>query len=540
MKSKADVETAARSLAAKLEKVPGAVDVEAGIVESGPELVAKIDPVRAGRLGLTPSMVADQVNGALFGTVATKILSGDRQVAVRVRYPTIARDSRAALYAVQIRTPAGAYVPLASVATLESVSGTTEINREDQRRKLSVTGRLEGRDLGSVVSDVQTMLKNETLPPGVTALVSGQYQSQSESFRNLAVVLALAILLVFAVMLFQFRTFTAPLVILLVMPLSLFGVAFGLWATGTPLNVSSFMGAVMLVGIVVKNGILLLDQAQKAEGEGMTREEAVIHAGEVRLRPILMTTLTAILGLMPLALGIGAGAEMQKPLAIAVVGGLTFSTLFTLILAPLLYVTLAGKRAPVKALATTAALLPLFCAVISPAHAQDATKTTTGIRALRFLSGTGNLAYLGFGVLRPLLTDGDRGRNRTLRTGDALVVSVALSEGLKLATRERRPDGTERNSFPSGHATAAFAVAAMESHYHHREAPLWYGGAVLIAASRVGLHRHYIHDVLAGALLGYATAEVERRQKRGILVGPFLKTDKDGGTGRMVTLQASF
>jgi multidrug efflux pump subunit AcrB len=146
--------------------------------------------------------------------------------------------------------------------------------------------------------------------------------------------------LVFSVMMFQFRAFTAPTVILLIMPLSLFGVTFGLWVTGTPLNVSSLMGGVMLAGIVVKNGILLLDQAQKMEDDGSTVEEAVIHAGRVRLRPILMTTLTALLGLVPLALGIGAGAEMQQPLAIAVIGGLSFSTLFTLLFAPMLYVML--------------------------------------------------------------------------------------------------------------------------------------------------------------------------------------------------------
>ena len=153
-------------------------------------------------------------------------------------------------------------------------------------------------------------------------------------------VLLLAIVLVFAIMLFQFESFTAPAVIMLIMPLSLFGVTLGLWVTGTNLNVSSFMGAIMLVGIVVKNGILLLDQVRKAEAEGMTSETAAILAGRVRLRPILMTTLTAILGLVPLALGIGAGAEMQKPLAIAVIGGLTLSTVFTLLFAPLLYVTL--------------------------------------------------------------------------------------------------------------------------------------------------------------------------------------------------------
>lgn len=329
----------------KLEKITGVVDVQSGVIESGPELIAQVDPIRAGHAGLTAAAVAQQVQAALFGMVATQILEGDRQVAVRVRYPTAYRSDRANLSTIQIRTSGGAYLPLTSLATIERIAGTTEVNREDQRRLVAVTAALEGRDLGSVIRDVQAMVKTLSLPPGVTVQIGGQAKSQAESFRSLAIVLALAVLLVFAVMVYQFGTFRAPLVILLIMPLSLFGVVFGLWVTHTPLNVSSFMGAVMLVGIVVKNGILLLDQAQKAEVEGTASEEAVIHAGETRLRPILMTTLTAVLGLVPLAFGLGAGAQMQQPLAIAVIGGLSFSTLFTLILAPLLYVTLQRRKA---------------------------------------------------------------------------------------------------------------------------------------------------------------------------------------------------
>lgn len=338
--SQAQISDQARLIAAKLEKIPGLVDVQSGVVESGPELVARIDEDKAGRLGLTADAVATQIQSALFGQVATQVLQGDRQIAVRVRFPVGWRSSRAALLSLPVRTPDGAEVPLASLGRIENVAGTSEIRREDQRRMVGVTAALENRDLGGAVTDVQKMMAQIKLAPGVTWSLGGQYQSQKDSFRNLLQVLGLAILLVFGVMLFQFGSFTAPLTILLVMPLSLFGVTLGLWTTGTPLNVSSFMGAIMLVGIVVKNGILLLDQAQKAEANGTPLLEAVLEAGRVRLRPILMTTLTAILGLVPLALGLGAGAEMQKPLAIAVIGGLSFSTLFTLLLAPLLYVSL--------------------------------------------------------------------------------------------------------------------------------------------------------------------------------------------------------
>lgn len=338
--NQAELDTLARTIAAKLEKIPGAVDVRSGVVESGPELVARIDPTKAGRAGLTPDAVAAQVQAAMFGDVVTQILQGDRQIGVRVRYPLAFRADRIELAALPIRTPGGFNLPLSALARIERVPGTTEVNRENQRRLVAVKTQLSGRDLGGVMRDVQAMMHGVSLPPGVTYELGGQFQSQSQSFQNLLTVLLLAILLVFGVMLFQFGSFTAPAVILMIMPLSLFGVTLGLAVTRTPLNVSSFMGAIMLVGIVVKNGILLLDRAHKAEMEGVPLQEAVLQAGRVRLRPILMTTMTAILGLVPLALGLGAGAEMQQPLAIAVIGGLSFSTLFTLLFAPLLYVAL--------------------------------------------------------------------------------------------------------------------------------------------------------------------------------------------------------
>lgn len=334
------IETVAKALKEKLEKIKGTADSKSGVTEAGPELVVQVDPLRAGRAGMTPDMVADQANAALFGDVVTQLLQGQRQIGVRVRYPAAYRSDLAQIETLPLRSPGGFALPLSAVANIVSVPGTTEIDREDQRRMVSVSAGLSERDLGSVMRDVQAMLKQTPMPAGVTPVLGGQFVSQNESFRNIAVVLGLAVVLVYSVMMFQFRAFTAPTVILLIMPLSLFGVTFGLWVTKTPLNVSSLMGGVMLAGIVVKNGILLLDQAQKMEEDGSTVEEAVIHAGRVRLRPILMTTLTALLGLVPLALGIGAGAEMQQPLAIAVIGGLSFSTLFTLLFAPTLYVML--------------------------------------------------------------------------------------------------------------------------------------------------------------------------------------------------------
>ena len=332
------LESAATALKSQLEKIPGLVDAKSGVIESGPEFIVRVDPVRAGRAGLTADQAADQAETAMFGQVATQLIEGDRQVGVRVRFPPEFRSSRAMLDALPIRSSAGFNVPLAAVGDIQSVPGTTESYRDDQRRVVALTAGLSGRDLGGVMTDIQKLMNKTTLPAGVTYELAGQFKSEQEASANLLSVLGLAIVLVFAVMVFQFESFTAPIVILMVMPLSLFGVTLALWWLRTPLNVSSEMGAVMLVGIVVKNGILLLDQARKAEESGVHLETAVLHAGRVRLRPILMTTLTALLGLAPLALGLGAGAEMQKPLAIAVIGGLSISTLFTLFFAPILYV----------------------------------------------------------------------------------------------------------------------------------------------------------------------------------------------------------
>jgi CzcA family heavy metal efflux pump len=339
------LESAARDVASRIERIPGIVDVKTGVVEAGPELVARINPSRVGRMGLTTDAVAAQINAAMFGDVVTQLMQGDRQVGVRVRYPETYRADAPRMSSIPVRTPRDFTLPLSALARIETVPGTTELNREDQRRVVSVSARLSNNgDLGSAQKDIQTAMRKTPLPGGVSYVMGGEFKSKSEAFNRLLGVLLLAIVLVFAVMLFQFTSFTAPTVIMLVMPLSLFGVVLGLWTTGTPWNVSSFMGAVMLVGMVVKNGILLLDQAKRAEREGASVEESVLQAGRLRLRPILMTTLTAILGLVPLSLGLGAGAEMQKPLAIAVIGGLSLSTVFMLLFAPLLYVSLRHRK----------------------------------------------------------------------------------------------------------------------------------------------------------------------------------------------------
>lgn len=341
--NKAEAEKVAEDVAARLSKVHGLADVNPGVIEAGPQIEFRPNSLEIGRRGLTSDQVSSQLNASLLGTVATEIVQGDRQIPVRVRLPKQSRMSLEAIETLGIATSSG-LVQLKDLGEITLVAGTTLSSREDQRRLVEVSASLEGIDLGTAVSEVKIVLQGVKTPPGVTMTLAGQYVSQQDSFRNLTMVLGASVVLVFTVMLFQFRRFEAPIVILLLMPLGMFGAVVALWITGTALNVSSFMGVIMLAGIVVKNGILLLDQAQHAWQDGASPEDAVIQAGRTRLRPILMTTLTAILGLLPLAFGIGAGAEMQKPLAVAVVGGLLFSTIITLLLGPTIYAGVMKSR----------------------------------------------------------------------------------------------------------------------------------------------------------------------------------------------------
>jgi len=219
------------------------------------------------------------------------------------------------------------------------------LQRENQRLMVTLTARLENRDLGSAIVDVRKMMAGIALPAGTTYEIGGQYESQQSSFHDLLYVLALALAAVFSVLVIQFRAFAPALIILSAAPLSLVGVFAMLLVTGTALNVSSFMGIILMVGLVVKNGIILFEYVQKLCEEGMPLDEALVAAGKIRIRPILMTTLATLFGLLPLSLGLGSGAELQKPLALAVIGGLLLSTFITLLVMPVLYSLLQRKAA---------------------------------------------------------------------------------------------------------------------------------------------------------------------------------------------------
>jgi CzcA family heavy metal efflux pump len=330
-----------------LGTIDGIVDV-VGMQRGNPELTWSIDPVAAGRYGLTTASVAAQLSAAWLGDVSTDLRLLDRRVPVRVRLPDAVRFDPGRLAQTLLRATDGTLVPLSSLATTSRANGQSELLRENLRGMALVSARLEGRDLGSVVAEIREKLSGIRLPLGYTAEIGGQYESQRQAFRELLMVFGIAAVLVFTILLAQFREFVPALLILMAAPASLGGALLLLILTGTDLNVSSAMGLILLVGLVVKNGIMLIDYAERLRDAGEPIVTAVGHAARIRLRPILMTTFCTLFGLLPLALGLGAGAELQKPLALAVIGGLVLSTPVTLLLVPGLYAALYRRSPAVR------------------------------------------------------------------------------------------------------------------------------------------------------------------------------------------------
>ncbi|MEI6669950.1 MAG: efflux RND transporter permease subunit [Acidobacteriota bacterium] len=333
----------AQRTAEQLKKIDGIVDVV--VPQRGnPELNVQIDPTRAAKAGFTVDQISSQLSTGLLGKVATSFRRNDRLIDVRVRFRDRDRFNLDWIREFPLTSAAGGIIPLSATATIGTSEGETELHREDLRQMVPVTARLEKRGLGSGNHDVQALLAAQQWPIGYSWRLGGQYESQQTSFYSMILVLAIAVLLVFGVMVAQFRRFTPALVIMSAAPVSLVG-AFGLLlVTDTPLNVSSLMGLILLIGLIVKNGIILVDYAERVIAGGTNATEALIEAGSVRLRPILMTTLCTLFGLMPLALGLGPGAEMQKPLAIAVIGGLSVSTVVTLVFVPTLLSLIKTRR----------------------------------------------------------------------------------------------------------------------------------------------------------------------------------------------------
>jgi len=303
-----------------------------------------IDPQRAAQAGFTGEELGVVTTALMDGEMAAQpVIVNDRPYPLRVRYPPETRKSLESIRNAVVVNSSGGTATLGSVSDVAEFPGQTEIIRESLQREVEVTARLEDVDLGTGIAAVKKTIQDLKLPPSVRVEYGGTYQEQQKSFRDLATVLLLAVVLIFLVLLFEFRTFTAPIAILSSAVLSTSGVFVALLLTKTTFNVSSFMGLIMVIGIVAKNGILLLDANEKFLAAAYSHEEAIIQAGRRRLRPIVMTALAAVAGMLPLALAIGAGSQMLQPLAIAVIGGILVSMVLSLVITPAIQFFLGGR-----------------------------------------------------------------------------------------------------------------------------------------------------------------------------------------------------
>jgi CzcA family heavy metal efflux pump len=328
----------AKEVKALIESIPGVVDVFDGIVVSGPSFVVTIDPVKTWQSGFNPSDVHDQLETIIHGKTESSIQKGEKVINIRVRYPDIYRNDVDKVEGLQLMNANNVPVPLKNIASFKKTVGQAEIRREGLRELVAVTARISGRDMGNTVNDIKAKLSaNLVLPRGVSLDYGGLYQTQQESFVGLLLVALAAFMLVFIVLLFEFGEFTVPLSIFVINVLSLFGVFGALWLSGVTFNISSFVGLIMIIGIVAENAIFVLHAVKSFQAEGKSLDEAIIKAGQVRARPILMTTLAAVFALLPLALGIGSGSQMQQSLAIAVIGGFSVSSLLLFFGLPMIY-----------------------------------------------------------------------------------------------------------------------------------------------------------------------------------------------------------
>ena len=337
----------APQIAGAIKKIPGVVDVLDGIENtiSGPATVFSVDPAAAARAGFTAQEVELDASAMLQGEPAPPpVVVNDRSYGIRVRFPKSTRASLEAIQNTLLISGTGKTGTIGTLAGMLEIPGQTEIRRENLQRDVQVTARFEDMNLGDGMAKVQQTIDELKVPPSIHVQYGGQFEEQQKSFKDLAFVLILAILLVFVVLLFEFGNFAAPVAVIASALLSTCGVFLALLVTGTTFNISSFMGLIMVIGIVAKNGILLLDADQKFRAEGIGAEDAMIRAGERRLRPIMMTALATVAGMIPLALALGAGSQMLQPLAIAVIGGILASMVLSLVVTPAVHYYIGGRN----------------------------------------------------------------------------------------------------------------------------------------------------------------------------------------------------
>jgi HAE1 family hydrophobic/amphiphilic exporter-1 len=335
-----DLDTLARlgqQAAAVIAGVPGTRDVKSSLEEGRPEVRVLVDRDRAAAYGLSVAQVASSVRSALHGDVATRYRVGGDEIDVRVRLTEEARRYLADLDNLLLTAPNGRQVPLRDVAHLVPGESPVAVDRDDQARTVTVSAQIEGRDLASVDRDVQAALAGMVLPSGYYFETGGEAEEMAQTFAELTFALLMAVILIYIVLAVLFESLFFPFVIMFAVPLSLAGMTLGLLLTGRTFSMPAFVGVIVAVGIVSKNGIVLIDYVNQLRRRGVERDEAIRTAGPVRLRPILMTTLTTVGAMFPISLGLGEGAEFQAPLATVIIGGLAFSTVISLLVVPVVY-----------------------------------------------------------------------------------------------------------------------------------------------------------------------------------------------------------
>ncbi|HLR64340.1 MAG TPA: efflux RND transporter permease subunit, partial [Pseudogracilibacillus sp.] len=310
---------------------------ESSAGDGTPQLDIVIDKDKAATYGLTQDQILGQIQLQFTGQVISQYREEGREMDISMVYPEDERSTISDLQDMKVQTPSGAALALEEVADLKEMQGPVALSRQNQQPQLNVTSEVMDRDLGSVMNDIEDTLASMDLPEGYAYDFGGQAEDMAESFTDLTIALIFSIFLVYAVMAVQFENFLYPFIIMFSLPATVIGVLLGLFVMGIPLSIPGFIGIIMLAGIVVNNSIVLVDYINILRRRGMERYEAIIEAGRSRLRPILMTTLTTILAMVPLGLALGEGAEMQQPLAVTIIFGLTVSSIFTLLLIPVVY-----------------------------------------------------------------------------------------------------------------------------------------------------------------------------------------------------------
>jgi len=338
----------AEKIKEELEKIPGAKDVQIGRSGLTPEIRIEIDKQKASSLGLNTAIIATTIRSSIYGLKATTYKELGDEYDITIRPDADLRNSISYISEIPVRSMSGNIVKIKDIARIYDTFSPIEIQRRDRQRIIPVGANVEGRALGDVVKDLQERISKLDIPPGVEIRFGGQVEEQAKSFRDLFQVLILGIILTYMIMASQFESLLHPFVIMFSVPFAFTGVVLGLLIFGVPFGLTAFMGLIMLVGIVVNNAIVLVDYTNLLRARGYELFNAIVTAGRTRLRPVLMTTLTTILGTLPLAVFKGEGSELWRPLGITMLGGLTFSTLITLVLVPTIYSIFEHKKVEVK------------------------------------------------------------------------------------------------------------------------------------------------------------------------------------------------